>query len=65
MRAAPVIAAVLVPPLGVYLGEGVTRHFWIAAGLTLLAFLPGAIYSVLVVTRPDWFTRRGSRSATG
>ncbi len=58
MRAAPVVAALLVPPLGVYLSEGVTRHFWIAAGLTLFAFVPGAIYAVLVTARPDLFTRR-------
>ena len=58
MRAGPVIAALLAPPLGVYLSEGVTRNFWIAAGLTLIAFVPGAIYAVLVVARPDLFARR-------
>ena len=51
-RASPaaVIAAVLLPPLGVFLERGIGRQFWIAAGLTCLAFLPGvafALYSVL------------------
>lgn len=58
MRAAAVIAALLLPPLGVYLSEGVTRNFWIAAGLTLIAFVPGVIYAELVVLRPDLFAPR-------
>lgn len=58
MRAAAIIAGVLLPPLGVYLSEGVTRNFWIAAGLTLIAFVPGLIYAELVVLRPDLFVPR-------
>lgn len=49
-RPVAVVAAVLLPPLGVFLDRGIGRHFWIAAGLTCLAFLPGvafALYSVL------------------
>jgi uncharacterized membrane protein YqaE (UPF0057 family) len=46
-----IVAAVLLPPLGVYLERGLGSHFWIAAALTLLAYLPGvafALYSILV-----------------
>ena len=49
-RPAVVVSAVLLPPLGVFLDRGLGRHFWIAAGLTCLAFLPGvafALWSVL------------------
>jgi len=44
------VATILLPPLGVFLDRGMGRHFWIATGLTCLAFLPGmafALYSVL------------------
>lgn len=47
---AALIIACLIPPLGVFLYEGVTNRFWIALLLTLLLYLPGFIYAVLVVT---------------
>jgi len=49
-RPGPIVAAVLLPPLGTYLARGAARDFWIAAGLTVLGFLPGvafALWSVL------------------
>lgn len=46
-----IILAIFVPPLAVYLYEGdITTKFWISLVLTLLFFLPGIIYSLLVVT---------------
>lgn len=46
-----IICAILLPPLGVYLYEGeITNRFWISLLLTLLFFVPGMIYSLLVVT---------------
>ena len=45
-----IILAILIPPLGVYLHEGeINSKFWISLLLTLLFWLPGAIYSLLVV----------------
>lgn len=45
-----IILAILIPPLGVYLYEGeINSKFWISLLLTLLFWLPGAIYSLLVV----------------
>jgi len=45
-----VIFAILIPPLGVYLHEGVINgKFWIDLLLTLLFFLPGMIYALIVV----------------
>jgi len=45
-------AAVLLPPLGVYLDRGLDRHFWIAAGLTCLAFVPGLVFALWTVASP-------------
>ncbi|MFN0083543.1 MAG: YqaE/Pmp3 family membrane protein [Ferruginibacter sp.] len=45
-----VILAILLPPLAVYLHEGeINNKFWIAVLLTLLFFLPGVIYALVVV----------------
>lgn len=44
------ILAILLPPLAVYLKENaITTHFWISLILTLLFWLPGVIYAMLVV----------------
>ena len=41
----------LIPPLAVYLHQGETNSkFWISLLLTLLVWVPGIIYAVLVVT---------------
>lgn len=45
-----IIFAILIPPLGVYLHEGViNKKFWIDLLLTILFFLPGMIYALVVV----------------
>ncbi|MCW3075075.1 MAG: hypothetical protein JWP69_2144 [Flaviaesturariibacter sp.] len=45
-----VIFAILIPPLGVYLHEGeINKRFWICLLLTLLFFVPGMIYALVVV----------------
>ena len=45
-----VILAILLPPLGVYLHEGeINSKFWIDLVLTLLFFIPGVIYALIVV----------------
>lgn len=45
-----VILAILLPPLAVYLHQGkINSKFWISLILTLLLWLPGMIYSLLVV----------------
>ena len=45
-----VILAILLPPLAVYLHEGVINtRFWISLILTLLFWLPGVIYALIVV----------------
>ena len=45
-----VILAILLPPLAVYLHQGeINSKFWISLILTLLFFIPGMIYSLIVV----------------
>ena len=49
-----VILAILIPPLAVYLHEGViNKRFWIDLILTLLFYLPGMIYALVVVLSKD------------
>lgn len=43
------ILAVIIPPLAVGLTYGIVDKFWISLLLTLLFWLPGAIYSLIVV----------------
>jgi uncharacterized membrane protein YqaE (UPF0057 family) len=51
MRVGEIIAALLLPPLAVFLEEGLSRNFWVDAVLTCLAFVPGIIYAFLVLGR--------------
>ena len=45
-----VILAILLPPLAVYLHEGeVNNRFWISLLLTLLFWLPGVIYALIII----------------
>ena len=45
-----VILAILLPPLAVFLHDGIDTSFWISIILTLLFWIPGVIYALLVVT---------------
>ncbi|RAU83482.1 YqaE/Pmp3 family membrane protein [Pontibacter arcticus] len=45
-----IILAILLPPLAVFLHDGIGTSFWINIILTLLFFLPGIIHALLVVT---------------
>lgn len=46
-----IILAILLPPLAVFLHQGeINTKFWISLVLTLLFFLPGIIYALLVIT---------------
>ncbi len=44
-----ILFAILIPPLGMALYEGLTTRFWISLLLTLLLWLPGAIYTLYVI----------------
>lgn len=44
-----VLAAVFVPPLGVFLMRGLGLSFWLNLLLTLLAYVPGLVHAVWVL----------------
>ena len=44
-------AAVLVPPLGVFLQVGFGGHFWLNILLTLLGYVPGIIHAIWIIAR--------------
>lgn len=44
-----VIIAILLPPLAMALYDGITNRFWISLLLTLLFYLPGLIYTLVVI----------------
>ena len=46
-----VILAILLPPLAVYLLEGLTTNFWIDLILTLFFWLPGIIFALYLILR--------------
>lgn len=47
--AGQIVAAVLLPPLGVYLARGAGRDFAISCALTLLGYLPGVAFALWAV----------------
>ena len=49
-----VILSILLPPLAVYLHEGeINSKFWIDLILTLIFWIPGVIYALIVVLSKD------------
>ena len=46
-----IAAAILLPPLALFLVQGVTRDFWIAFGLTCLAYLPGVAFALFTLLK--------------
>lgn len=52
-----VIAAILLPPLGVFLARGIGTPFWISVVLTFVGWLPGAIFALAVQISPRLLAR--------
>ncbi|MCZ4261574.1 MAG: YqaE/Pmp3 family membrane protein [Limimaricola soesokkakensis] len=46
-----IIVAILLPPLGVFLQEGLGKHFWINVILTLLGYVPGIIHALYIIIK--------------
>lgn len=44
-----ILAAILLPPLGVFLAAGLGRDFWISVVLTVLFFVPGVLFALFIV----------------
>jgi uncharacterized membrane protein YqaE (UPF0057 family) len=47
-----IIAAILLPPLGIFLARGLGPQFWIGTLLTLIGWLPGVIFALVAILRP-------------
>ncbi|UOA15444.1 YqaE/Pmp3 family membrane protein [Sulfitobacter dubius] len=46
-----IIVAILLPPLGVFLQEGLGKHFWINIILTLLGYIPGSVHAIYIIIK--------------
>lgn len=46
-----ILFAILLPPLGVFLEVGLTKHFWINILLTILGFVPGIVHAVYIIAK--------------
>lgn len=46
-----ILLAVLLPPVGVLVEVGLTKHFWINVLLTILGYIPGIVHAVWVIAR--------------
>lgn len=44
-----IILAILLPPLGVFVQEGLNQNFWISVILTLLGYLPGILFALYIL----------------
>ena len=44
-----IIAAILLPPLGVFLEVGPSKHFWISIVLTLFFWVPGIVHAIYII----------------
>ena len=45
------LAAIFIPPLGVFMQVGLSKHFWINILLTMLGYIPGIIHAVWVIMK--------------
>lgn len=46
-----VVLSVLLPPVGVFLQEGIGTQFWINILLTLLGYIPGLVHAIWIIVR--------------
>lgn len=48
-----ILAAVLLPPLGVFIARGLTPAFWATVVATLVGWLPGVVLALLLLLMPE------------
>lgn len=46
-----IILSILLPPIGVALEVGITKHFWINVILTVLGYVPGIVHAVYIIAK--------------
>ena len=47
------VAAILLPPLGVFMARGITPAFWITVLLTVIGWVPGIIVALALLLVPE------------
>lgn len=52
-----IVAAILLPPLGIFLTRGLGAAFWIGVVLTLIGWVPGIVFALVAMFRPDLLGR--------
>lgn len=56
-NAGAIVASILLPPLGIALARGIGPVFWIGTLLTVLFWVPGIVFALAVVLKPDLLAR--------
>ncbi|MDP8947836.1 MAG: YqaE/Pmp3 family membrane protein [Actinomycetota bacterium] len=46
-----IVLAIVLPPLGVFLQVGLTKHFWINVLLTILGYIPGIVHAIWIIAK--------------
>lgn len=46
-----ILLSVFLPPIGVALEVGITKHFWINVILTLFGYIPGIVHAVYIIAK--------------
>ena len=55
--AAAIVAAILLPPLGLYLARGLGPAFWLDVVLTLVGWIPGMVFALVALFNPRLLAR--------
>lgn len=51
MELLKIIAAIILPPVGVFLQVGIGMHFWLNILLTILGYIPGIVHAIWVIAK--------------
>lgn len=46
-----IIFAILLPPIGVAMQVGISKHFWLNILLTILGYVPGIVHAVYIIAK--------------
>jgi uncharacterized membrane protein YqaE (UPF0057 family) len=44
-----ILLSILLPPIGVALEVGITKHFWINLILTIFGYVPGLVHAIYII----------------
>ena len=53
MNLIKIIAAILLPPLGVFLQVGIGAQFWINILLTIFGYIPGLVHAIWILAKEN------------